>query len=228
MSRETDQELIKLIEGVPLFQELGPESIGALASVSHLRTIPKGKILFQQGDPANAFFVVQSGNILLTLSMLDGRELVINEMHVGDCFGELALLTGQPRSTGAVANEPSKVIWIPRQRFLRELESEPQLMRQVLQTTAKRLQVSSSREGALAFLDASARLANTLLQLYAQSGEEGEIEISQEELGQRVGLSRQTVAKSLGEWRRKGWVVTKRGKIELINFKALQDQADET
>lgn len=228
MPSESEQEFIELIRKVPLFKELGTDSISDVAAVSHLRSLSKGKILFQQGDPANAFFVVQSGSILLTLSTPDGRELVINEMQEGDSFGELSLLTGQPRSTGAVAKKPSRVIWVPRQRFLRELEAEPQLMRQVLETTAKRLQVSSSREGALAFLDSSARLAKTILDLHQKSGEGMEITISQEELGQRVGLTRQTVAKSLADWRRKGWVLTKRGKIELLNLEAIQDQVDET
>jgi CRP-like cAMP-binding protein len=148
-------------------------------------------------------------------------------MRAGDCFGELSVLTGQPRSTGAVAREASEVISIPRDEFLAALESEPKLMRHVLETTARRLRTSSERESALAFLDAPARLARVLLLLDRQTSADGFMIISQEELAQRVGLTRQTVAKTLGRWRRAGWLITGRGKIVLLNRAALRRQAQE-
>lgn len=218
------EDLVSQLRAVPLFKDLDKKSLEALSGASHTRQVPRGKILFQQDDPANAVFVVQSGSIVLLLSTPDGRELVINEMRSGDYFGELALLAGGRRSTGAVATEDSKVIWIPRQRFLKELEEDAGVMRHVLKTTAKRLQISSQREGALAFLDAGSRLAKALLQLDDQVGVGGVITISQEALGQRVGLARQTVAKTLGRWRREGWLLTKRGKIEILDRSTLRDQ----
>jgi CRP-like cAMP-binding protein len=189
--------------------------------------VPKGKTLFSQSDPAEAVYAVQSGRIAILLSTADGRELMINEMRAGDCFGELSVLTGQPRSTGAVAREASEVISIPRDEFLAALESEPKLMRHVLETTARRLRTSSERESALAFLDAPARLARVLLLLDRQTSADGFMIISQEELAQRVGLTRQTVAKTLGRWRRAGWLITGRGKIVLLNRAALRRQAQE-
>jgi CRP-like cAMP-binding protein len=152
---------------------------------------------------------------------------VINEMRAGDMFGELALVTDQPRSTGAIAREASQVISIPRASFLAELERDPSLMRRVLKTTAERLQTSSERESALAFFDAPTRLARTLLQMDQQANDQGYIICSQEELAQRVGLTRQTVAKTLGQWRRAGWLLTGRGKIVLLNRAALHRQAAE-
>ncbi len=199
-----------------------------LANASHIWRVPKGQLLFSQTDTAGAFFVVRSGCIAIVLSTPDGRELVINEMRSGDYFGELALVTGQPRSTSAVAREASEVIAISREAFLAALEAEPALTRQVLQTTAQRLWLSSERERALAFLDAAARLARILLQLDRQSSADGFVTIAQEELAQHVGLTRQTVAKILGQWRRSGWVITGRGKIMLLNRAALRRQAQES
>ena len=146
--------------------------------------------------------------------------MVISEMQAGDCFGELSALTGQPRSTGAVASEDSEVIVLPGADFLAALEAEPALMRRVLDMTARRLHASTQLEQALAFLDAPARLARFLLQLDRRVGE-GYVTISQEELAQRVGLTRQTVAKTLGRWRRAGWLVTGRGKVVLLDRAAL-------
>jgi CRP/FNR family transcriptional regulator, cyclic AMP receptor protein len=215
------------LRGVPLFASVSEPMLAVLANASHIWRVPKGRLLFSQSDAAETFFVVRSGCIAIVLSTPDGRELVINEMRPGDYFGELAIVTGQPRSTSAIAREASEVIAISREAFLAALESEPKLMRQVLQTTAQRLRISSERESALAFLDAEARLARVLLQLDRQSSADGYVTIAQEELAQHVGLTRQTVAKILGQWRRSGWLITGRGRIMLLNRAALRRQAKE-
>jgi CRP-like cAMP-binding protein len=226
-SRRSAPDLAQFLQGVPLFAGLAEGALAALARASQVWRVSKGKTLFSQTDPAEAVYVVRSGRIAILLSTPDGRELVINEMRTGDCFGELSLVTGLARSTSAVAREASEVISIPGSEFLAALESEPQLMRHVLETTALRLRVSSERESALAFLDAAARLAHVLLLLDRQASVDGYVTISQEELAQRVGLTRQTVAKTLGQWRRAGWLITGRGKIVLLNRAALRRQAKE-
>ena len=142
-------------------------------------------------------------------------------------FGELGLLTKQPRSTNAIASTVSDVLVIPRDAFLRVVDAEPQLARRILEMTAKRLQQSGEREGALAFMDAQARLARLLLELDKLETETGYITISQEELAHRTGLIRQTVAKALGKWRHQGYVLTRRERIVLLNHHALKEISDQ-
>ena len=220
-------DVISFLRGVPLFASLDEGALQAFARAGQLCRVPKGKLLFSQSDSPEAFYVVRSGCIAILLDSPDGRELVINEMRAGDGFGELGLITGQLRSTGAMAREASQVFAFPRDDFLALLESQPRLVRRVLETMARRLEVSSELESALAFLDAPARLARMLLQLDRQASAAGYLTIGQEELAQRVGLTRQTVAKELGKWRRAGWLLTGRGKIVLLNRAALRRQAEE-
>ena len=201
--------------------------MAGLAEHSHLLIAPKDFLIFSQGEPAEAAYIVRSGMISIFLSNPDGRELVINEMRPGDCFGELAIFTDQPRSTGAIANRKSELIVLPQQPFLAVVRSEPLLAWRLLQFTAERLSVSSARESALAFLDAPARLARVLLELDGQEQDKGYITISQEELARHAGLTRQTVASALGRWRRLGWVITGRGHLVLLNTRFLQQIASE-
>jgi CRP-like cAMP-binding protein len=198
-----------------------------LETASRLRRLARGQMLFNQGDAADAFFLVCSGSIDLGLDSANGRELVINEMRPGDGFGELGLITGQQRSTSAVARQESVVLVIPRREFLAVLADEPALARSLLRTTADRLGTSSERESALAFLNAPSRLARVLLQLDRKASAVGYVTISQEELGRRVGLARQTVAELLGKWRRSGWILTGRGRIVVLNRVALRRLAEE-
>ncbi len=218
-------EIQEFFRSVPLFSDLDGRSLEVLAHVSHTKHLAKGQFLFFQDDPGEAAYVVRRGSIGIVLTTLDGRELVINEMRTGDCFGELALLQGEPRSAGAVAREDSVVVRIPRQAFLEKVEAEPALMRQLLETIASRLRNSGERESALAFLDAPSRLARFLLQRSEQEALPDLITLSQEEIAQYIGVTRQTIAKILGIWRRDGWIITGRGKIMLVDYKALQQAA---
>ncbi len=215
------------LRGLPLFNGVSEPSLNALARASVHREMAKGSYLFFQSDSADSLYVVRSGAIAIVLASPDGRELVINELHAGDCFGELALLTGGARSTGATARVNSVVLSIPRDVFSALLDREPSLSRQLLATAAERLQKSSEREGALAFLDAQARLARVLLVLDDGTLEKGYLTISQDELAQRAALTRQTVAKALGRWRRKGWLITGRGHIVLLDHARLGQLAQQ-
>ncbi|MBP6787294.1 MAG: Crp/Fnr family transcriptional regulator [Candidatus Promineofilum sp.] len=205
---------------VPLFKTVSPVNLASLARVSRWRKVQRGDFLFLQGDPAHAAFVICTGWVAIALNSADGRELAITEMRDGDLFGENALISGTARSTSAIAHAATDVLEIPRAAFLALLDDEPQLVRRMLEIAVVRLAASNHRESALAFLNAPARVARVLREMDEadrQTAHKGYVTLSQEEVAQRTGLTRQTVARFLGEWRRNGWLLTGRGQIELLN-----------
>lgn len=216
-------EVLVFFAGIPLLSNLSESSRLLLARASRFKQVGKGEILFLQQDSSDSAYIVRSGEISIILNSSDGREMVINEMHSGDLFGELGILTKRSRSTSAIVRTKGEVLVIPGQAFLQVVGSEPQFALQMLEMTAKRLQISGKRESALAFLDAQARLARLLLELEEQEKDKGYITISQDELAHHTGLIRQTVAKALGQWRRSGWLITGRGRILILNRKALEE-----
>jgi len=213
----------EILDSIPLFSNLRDSSLTSLACACRLQRLEKGDILFFQSDASEAAYIVCSGAISIVLNSYDGREMVINDMRPRELFGELGVLTKQPRSTSAIARSNGELLVIPCQAFIRILDDEPQVARRLLDLIAHRLQRSGERESALAFLDAQARLALLLLELDKLEQEKGYITISQEELANRTGLIRQTVAKTLGKWRRAGWLITGRGRIVVLNHKALSE-----
>jgi CRP/FNR family cyclic AMP-dependent transcriptional regulator len=213
--------ILQFLTSQSLFDGIDPSILVTLAKTSRLKYIPRGSFIFFQNDKASAVYLVWRGVIAIRLENPDGRELVINEMGTGDCFGELAILTGEPRSASAEAIVDSEVLLIPSPAFNEALEHEPRLASRLLEITARRLQDSSKREEALAFYDAQQRLAQQLLNLDQQAADKGYLTLSQDELAIRVGLTRQTVATILGRWRRNGWLLTGRGHIVLLNHKEL-------
>jgi CRP-like cAMP-binding protein len=219
---DSPEGLTRFLRSVPLFFGVSETRLTELARASHPKKTPKGNYLFMQADASDVVYVVRSGSIAIILLSPDGRELLINEMRPGDCFGEVGVLTKQPRSTGALARLNSEVLVIPGAAFIAAIDNEPNLTRRVLNTIAERLRASSERESALVFLDAQARLGRVLLQLDQQFSEEGYVTISQAELAQRTGMTRQTVAKALGRWRRAGWLITGRGRIVVLDHRKLE------
>lgn len=214
--------LAKFLGAVPIFSGLDQSHLAQTAQASQVRALPRGSVVFLQGDKAEALYIVYRGSVTALLTNPDGRELMVAEIRVGQYFGELALLTEQPRSMSIIARENCELIVIPQATFHSLLKSAPPLVHNLLAATANQLYISAERERALAFLDASGRLAHLLLQMDQQASAVGYITTSQEELALRTGLTRQTVAKSLGRWRRAGWLLTGRGKIVLLNLPALQ------
>jgi CRP-like cAMP-binding protein len=220
---KSSSKILSFLTSLPLFAELSESSLLALAGESTFQQMEKGEALFFQSDDSESVYVVCTGKISIVLNSLDGREMIINEMHPFDLFGELGILTKKSRSTSAIAAMKSEVLVITSRAFRHVIDAEPQLAVRLLEIAADRLQRSGKRESALAFLDAQARLARLLLQLEKQEQDKGYVTISQEELAHHTGLIRQTVAKALGKWRRAGWLITGRGRILILNRKALED-----
>jgi CRP-like cAMP-binding protein len=212
----------ELLQQVPLLAGLKGRGLPVLERAGTRSIYPKGEHIFYRGDPPEFFYIIITGEVNLVLASPDGRELIINEMRPGDSFGELGLLIGEPRSADAVVRKTADIIVISGDSFLEALDRDPELTRRLLVETAMRLNRTSDFQNSLAFLDAQSRLARVLLDLDTLNEERGYITISQEELAQRSGLIRQTVAKTLGQWRRNGWLLTGRGHIMLLNRNALR------
>ena len=223
--RPSSSELLPFLRRVPFLAGLDDGALAPLARASRLKRLARGETLFQQGDSSDAAFIVRAGVIAIVLITADGRDLAINEMRAGECLGELSLLTGRPHSASAVARVNSEMVVIPRHAFLLELEREPALTRRLLETLALQLQTSAERESILAFVEAPGRLARVLVNMERAEGGKGYVKVSQEELAQRIGVTRQTAARVLGQWRRAGWIITGRGVIMLVDHLALRRSA---
>lgn len=219
---EVVAEVLRFFDDIPLFSKLCESSALSLARAGRFCHFEKGEFIFFQADHSEQVYLVRSGEVSIMLNSVDGRDMVIDEMRAGDIFGYLGVLTNKNRSTSAIARRNSEILLIPGKVFLSVLENDPLFARRMLDHVANRLLTSREHESALAFMDAQARLARLLLDLEKLGMDKGYITISQDELAHRTGLIRQTVAKALGNWRRQGLLLTGRGRIMLLDHKALR------
>src|SRR5207248_10605488 len=108
-----------------LFSDLGADQLQRLSNLCHTQHLAAGEVLFQKGDPGDAFFGVRRGQIRIETGAPDGSRLTLNFMGPGDLFGEIAVLDGQSRTADATAGEPTELFVLRREDFLGHLEREP-------------------------------------------------------------------------------------------------------
>lgn len=218
-----------MLQGSPLFRGLSPPALERIAELAVRRGYRSGEVVFSQGDPGGALYAVVTGKIRISAGAADGREIFLNIMEPGDTFGEVALLDGGTRTASATAMADSELVSIRREHFLALLEREPKVALELLRLCGQRLRWTSGLVEDAALLDAQARLAKRLLslgQLHGQQGSDGiTLRISQEELANFLGVSRQVVNQYLQGWKSRGWVDLGRGSITVINQTALKSAA---
>ena len=221
----------RLIRGSFIFRGLEPELIARLAGLSRVKRLAKGAILFQQGDEGDALYGVIAGLIRISVANAAGREITLGLMEPGDMFGEIALLDGLPRTAGAQAAEGSVILAIDRAHFFELLEAEPRLARHVIELLCERLRQSTDRFSEHTLLRLDARMARKLQSLAAGHGRDVRggtriaLKLSQSELAQMLGASREAVNKLLQRWSRAGILRHERGTIVVTAPKQLDEIA---
>lgn len=213
---------LNLLVSHPFFAALDPQDLERLASYARTLHVERGAFLFRKGDPGQSLFVVLRGLIKIGVPAPDGRELVLNLMRVGDVLGEIALIDGAPRSADAVAMMDTDLMVVERRDFLPLVEDRPQVAMRIISLLCHRLRATSEQIEDVAFLDVSSRLAKALLRL---SPEGGYIAITQRELGQLIGLSRESTNKQLQVWQRQKLLRLVKGGVHVLDLSTIQELA---
>jgi CRP/FNR family cyclic AMP-dependent transcriptional regulator len=220
-----------IIERNSLFRGLPAATIARVAALAARRMYDDGAVIFMRGDPGDSLCGVATGRVRISTTGPRGKEVFLNIMEPGDAFGEIALLDGSPRTATATAMSRTELFIIPRDAFTTLLESQPRLATHLIQLLCKRVRWTSGQVEDSALLSVPARMAKRLLSLASAYGREAatgtRITLSQEELAQFLGLSRQIVNQHLQTWRASAWITLGRGSITLDNPKALQKVIDE-
>jgi CRP-like cAMP-binding protein len=228
---ETQERRRELLGKVPLFAGLAPERLAALSQVATTRRLAPREELFHKGDPASQVYVVASGRLKVATTSAEGDEVLFAIMDEGEVVGDLPMLTGGRRTASVVALEDCELLAIARRDFLRYLREHPEAAIELMVVLAERLvRISEFAEDVL-FLSLPARLAKKLLHLgerYGAEIPEGTrigLKLSQGELADLVGTSRESVNKQMQAWRKEGVVSMEQGEITLLDAQRLEQLA---
>jgi CRP/FNR family transcriptional regulator len=221
-----------LLRASPLFAGLDDAAWAALAPRLHERTLPRGDALFAEGDPGDALHVLIDGKVKICRTAPDGRENVVAVLGPGDLLGELSLFDAQPRAASAVAVADTTLATLPDRDFRSWLDEHPAAALVLLEALAVRLRQTNEAMADLVFTDVPGRVAKALLSLAAKFGsDEGDgatrvaHDLTQEELAQLVGASRETVNKALADFAARGWLRVDGKAVVLLDADRLSRRA---
>jgi CRP/FNR family transcriptional regulator, cyclic AMP receptor protein len=220
--RELDKRAI--FGAHPLFGKLGADAIDRLTSYAHTKTFTAGATVFERGDPGDGLFAVLVGTVRIGNRSADGKDAVFNLIKPGEIFGEIALLDGRERTADAQAATDCTLLLIDRRDFIPLLTGQPELAMKLIELLCARLRHTSEQVEDMLFLDLPRRLAKTLLWLTANSPSR-RLAITQREVGQIVGMTRESTNKQLRDWEEQKWVRLERGGILVLDTEALAEIA---
>lgn len=175
-------------------------------------------IVIHEGDEALSLYLIVSGAVKVFLSDDNGKQIVVNTQHEGEYFGELALLDDAPRSASVMTTEASTFLVLNKHDFDHILREHPTMALPIMRQLASRVRLLSENVKSLALLDVYGRLARTLLML-AEPGDDGRLavreKLTQQELANRIGASREMVARILKDLATGGYISIEKRRITI-------------
>ncbi|MGI8578387.1 MAG: Crp/Fnr family transcriptional regulator [Nocardioidaceae bacterium] len=220
-----------VLRQAPLFSGLDDEAAEALsASMSETR-IPRGDALFHEGDEGDRLYVVTDGKVKLGRTSADGRENLLAILGPGQMFGELSLFDPGPRSATVTAVTECTLKSLSHEELGRWLDGRSEVARGLLSQLAARLRKANDVVADLVFSDVPGRVAKALLDLstrfgrVADDGVHVHHDLTQEELAQLVGASRETVNKALADFASRGWLRLEARSVVIMDVERLRRRA---
>lgn len=202
-----------LLAGMPLFRRLLPEQRATLVERATSRSVPRGEEVFAEGDIGEDVFLIIEGKAKITRSGGAGRENLLAVLGPGEVFGELSLFDPGPRTATATALTDLQLAVLSHTQLSDWLDTQPRAGQVLLQVLARRLRRTNDAMADLVFTDVPGRVAKALLSLGERFGvpaPDGGLTVThgltQEELAQLVGASRETVNKALADFAARGWI----------------------
>jgi CRP/FNR family cyclic AMP-dependent transcriptional regulator len=201
-----------VLSGLPLFAALDEEADTALRQAMSYERFARGQVIFNEGDPGDKLYAIIEGKVKLARTAPDGRENLQAVLGPGEMFGELSLFDPKPRTAGAIAVTDAVLASLAHDALRPWLTGRPDVAMQLLRALAQRLRRTNDVLADLVFSDVPARVAKALLGLAERFGEETPEglyvahDLTQEELAQMVGASRETVNKALADFANRGWL----------------------
>jgi CRP/FNR family transcriptional regulator, cyclic AMP receptor protein len=223
-----DQEVIRK---APLFTALDDAASASLLANMVSVKIPKGTILFAEGDGGDQLYVIAEGKLKLGTSSGDGRENLLSILGPGEMFGELSLFDPGPRTSTATAVTDAKLLSLGQEKLLPWLVENPKVSLQLLASLAQRLRRTNEAVGDLVFSDVPGRVAKALIDLgerFGKKTDEGLFvhhDLTQEELAQLVGASRETVNKALADFAGRNWLKLDGRAVLITDFDRLSKRS---
>ena len=227
-ARRSSSNKLSVLRKHEIFCDLDSEALDQLCRYAKHIVLKRGATIFSKGDPGKCLYAVISGTVKISISSRDGRNAILNLVGPGELFGEMSVLDGHPRSADATANTNCEFYVIDSRDFLPFVRSQPALSMKFIELLCAKLRWASDQVEQVILQDLPGRLASALLGLTERRKleESQTIAITQQEISEMVGMTRESINKQLRVWATRNWVRLEHGAIIVLDQAPLRELAE--
>jgi CRP-like cAMP-binding protein len=214
-----------------IFQGVEASAVGALVAQLHTVDFPRGHTIFGEGEPGDRLYIITEGKVKIGRRSVDGRENLLTIMGPSDMFGELSIFDPGPRTSSATTITEVRAATMDRNALKTWIADRPEITDQLLRVLARRLRRTNNNLADLIFTDVPGRVAKQLLHLAQRFGTpyDGVLcvthDLTQEEIAQLVGASRETVNKALSDFVQRSWIRLDGRTVTILDAERLAQRA---
>lgn len=218
----------RIVSRIPGFDGLSPVDLGKISKMAILRSFRKGEAIFEEGQEATGFYVVVKGRVKIFKMSPEGKEAILHICKPGDHFGQVAVYSGKRFPASAETLATSEILFLPREKFLQLLTSEPSLALDMLSVLSARLRELTAQVESLALKEVPGRLAGYLLYLSEKQGgiERVTLGSSKSQLAGILGTTPETLSRILTDLASRGFLRNGKGEVVLQDLQALETLAE--
>jgi len=208
---------LSLLQNIPMFAGLPDVQLEQLARMAIRRKVTRNTTIVRAGDSTDSLFVIMSGRAKVLNRDSEGREVILTVLGAGECFGEMALIDGSPRSADVIADQNCELLVIARGDFTRALAENVNLCVNIMKSLVLRLREANRKIESLALMDVYGRVAKLL---FDSSVEEHGLrvirhKVSKQDIAKMVGASREMVSRVMKDLEHRGYISVEAGRIVL-------------
>ena len=212
-------ERTQTLKAVPFFTQLNEHELEVVRALASERSYAKTAVVLTEGEMGDSLYMIQSGKVKVVIGDEEGREIILKILGPGDFFGEMSMIDKEPRSASVTTLEPATFLVLTHAAFEKCVEQAPRIAKVVMQILAHRVREADRKIGTLALMDVYGRVASTLLELAVYTNGKlvvGE-KLSQQDLANMVGASREMVNRILKDLTERGFISIESKSITIIN-----------
>jgi CRP/FNR family cyclic AMP-dependent transcriptional regulator len=226
-------ETSRLLRGCALFESLGDADLSIFARMCRVSQVERGMLICGRGESGDSLMLFVSRRVRISSVSIEGCEVILNEMRAGEAFGEIAFLDGSDRTADVTAVETTHLLVLHRRDFQPFLRERVELCLEVMRLLCQRLRHTTEQVEDLALRSLESRMARVLLALAESSGQERPdgsfvmtMNLSQRELGEITGATRESVNKTLRYWRENGIAELHEKQFQIKGLEEFRDLVD--
>lgn len=219
---------IDILKKAPVFSDLSDKDLEQISSVTIVKNLRKGTIIFMEGDRGEAFYFIKHGKVKVYKTTPDGRELIFAILSDGDVFAEVALFNDVAYPAGAEVLEDSCIGMIRNEDLENLIKKNAEIALHIIKVFSKKLYNSQQKVKELALGDTYTRTAQTIIKLAQNNGKqttegiELQLDLSRQDLANLIGTARETVSRALSQFKKEGSIDIDRKKIVIKDMQKLK------